>query len=139
MSDGSTAGVDNDRVDARVRIIEDEDEPRIVLEERGTAHLQQLSVDPAHGRRGLGAALVDVCCRQARRLGYRQLTLTTFRNVPYNAPWYARLGFLIIDEPTGVVNEHMKQDRPYDRLGPRVAMSRLLITPVVAGGRSTGR
>lgn len=100
-----------------------------MLEERGTAHLQQLAVDPAHGRRGLGSALVDACCEQARQRGYGQLTLTTFRDVPYNAPWYARLGFVVIDEPISVVARHVKQERPYGRLAPRVAMSRPLSSP----------
>lgn len=100
-----------------------------VREERGFAHLQQLAVDPAYGRRGFGTALLDACCEQASQRGYRQLTLTTFRDVPYNAPWYARHGFVVIDEPIGVVARHVKQERPYGRLAPRVAMSRPLSTP----------
>lgn len=97
-----------------------------VLEEGGTAHLQQLAVDPAHGRQGLGTALVEACCEQARQRGYRELSLTTFRDVRYNAPWYARLGFVTIDEPDGVVARHVKQEQPYGRLAPRVAMRRPL-------------
>lgn len=100
-----------------------------VLEESGTAHLQQLAEDPAYGSRGLGTALVDACGEQARQRGYRQLTLTTFRDVPYNAPWYNRLEFVIIVEPAGVVASHVKQERAYGRLAPRVAMSRPLSTP----------
>lgn len=97
-----------------------------MLEECGTAHLQQLAVDHAHGRRGLGAALVNACCERARQRGYNQLSLTTFRDVPYNAPWYARLGFVIIDEPVGVIARPVMQEEPYGRLAPRVAMSRTL-------------
>lgn len=100
-----------------------------VLEERGTAHLQQLAVDPAHGRRGLGAALVEACCEQARLRGYSQLSLTIFRDVPYNAPWYSRLGFVTIDEPDGIVARHVQMEEPYGRLAPRVVMSRPLGTP----------
>jgi GNAT superfamily N-acetyltransferase len=100
-----------------------------VLEEAGTAHLQQLAVDPAHGRSGLGTALVHACCAEARRRGYRQLTLTTFRVVPFNAPWYARLGFVVVEEPDGVLARHVRQERPYGRLAPRVAMARPLDTP----------
>jgi len=103
-----------------------------VLEERGTAHLQQLAVDPAHGRRGLGTALLNACCEEARLRGYSQLSLTTFRDVPYNAPWYARLGFVIIDEPHGVVARHVQQEQPYGRLAPRVAMSQPLGTPAAS-------
>ena len=31
--------------------------------------------------------------QQVHRLGLPCLTLTTFRDVPWNAPWYSRLGF----------------------------------------------
>jgi len=55
-------------------------------------HLEELDVLPEHGRRGIGAALVRRVCHEAaaRR---RALTLCTFRDVPWNAPWYERLGF----------------------------------------------
>lgn len=99
-----------------------------VLEERGTAHLQQLAVDPAYGRRGLGTALVDASCEEARLRGYSLLSLTTFRDVPYNAPWYARLAFVVINVPGAVVARHVQQEQPYGRLAPRVAMSRPLGT-----------
>lgn len=56
-------------------------------------HLEELGVAPAHGRRGLGAGLVRAVCAWAARAGYQQLTLTTFRAVPFNMPFYARLGF----------------------------------------------
>lgn len=97
-----------------------------VLADHDTAHLQQLAVDPTQGRRGIGTALVRTCCEHARQRGYGELTLTTFRDVSFNAPWYARLGFEIIDNPVGVVARHMEQERPYAQLSPRVAMSRRL-------------
>jgi GNAT superfamily N-acetyltransferase len=56
-------------------------------------HLRELSVDPAHGRRGLGAALVRTVAAHAHKLGLTGVSLTTFRAVPFNAPFYARLGF----------------------------------------------
>lgn len=101
-----------------------------VLLEHGGAHLQQLAVDPAHGRRGLGTALVQACCEQARLRGYDQLTLTTFRDIAFNAPWYARLGFVVVDDPVGVVAQHVAQEQPYAQLSPRVAMR---IRPPAAG------
>lgn len=97
-----------------------------VLHEKGTAHLQQLAVDPASGRRGLGTALVRACCEEARRHGFDQLTLTTFRDVAFNAPWYSRLGFVVVEQPTGVLARHVQQEQRYARLAPRVAMSRSL-------------
>lgn len=62
------------------------------------AHLDELDVQPAHGRRGLGTALVRAVCDWATTSGYRTITLTTLRRIPWNAPWYQRLGFRVIEE-----------------------------------------
>ncbi len=59
----------------------------------GQPHLEEVGVDPRHGQRGLGAALVKAICGWAEQSGCRELTLTTFRAVPWNMPFYARLGF----------------------------------------------
>ena len=59
-------------------------------------HLEEIDVEPIHGRRGLGSALVRAVCEWAKVSGYPMLTLTTFRSVPWNYPFYARLGFLAI-------------------------------------------
>jgi len=56
-------------------------------------HLRELSVDPAHGRRGIGTALVRHVIEAARERQSPGVTLTTFRDVPFNAPFYAALGF----------------------------------------------
>lgn len=59
-------------------------------------HLEELDVDPSHGRRGMGTALVRAVCEWAAGTGYAMLTLTTFRAVAWNLPFYARLGFIEI-------------------------------------------
>jgi GNAT superfamily N-acetyltransferase len=59
----------------------------------GWAHLQEIDVAPEHGRRGLGTALLRTVLNALARAGHQQLTLTTFRHVPWNMPFYARLGF----------------------------------------------
>jgi GNAT superfamily N-acetyltransferase len=56
-------------------------------------HLEEMSVHPAHGRRGVGTALLREVCAWTVRSGYPALSLTTFRNVPWNMPFYARAGF----------------------------------------------
>ena len=66
----------------------------------GCAHIEQVSVAPAHARRGLGAALVDHLAAVAAAEGRAALTLTTFRDVPWNAPYYERLGFAWSRRPT---------------------------------------
>jgi N-acetylglutamate synthase-like GNAT family acetyltransferase len=58
-----------------------------------TAHLEENDVLPAHGRRGLGTRLVEEVCRWAASAGYEYVTLTTFRDLPWHAPFYERLGF----------------------------------------------
>jgi GNAT superfamily N-acetyltransferase len=59
-------------------------------------HLEEIDVVPIHGRQGLGTALVRAVCEWATVSGYPLLTLTTFRSVPWNYPFYARLGFEVI-------------------------------------------
>ncbi|MDD7917095.1 GNAT family N-acetyltransferase [Actinomycetospora callitridis] len=59
----------------------------------GEAHLEQVSVHPDHARRGLGARLVEDLVARARADGHHAVTLTTFVDVPWNGPYYARLGF----------------------------------------------
>lgn len=64
--------------------------------ERDAAHLEEIDVHPAHGRRGLGTMLVLHVCRWAVANGYESVTLTTFRDPPWNMPFYARLGFDVV-------------------------------------------
>ncbi|MGJ9422734.1 GNAT family N-acetyltransferase [Aeromicrobium sp. CF3.5] len=100
-----------------------------VVETGRAAHLQQLAVDPSHGRRGLGSALVQSCCEEAVRRGHTELTLTTFRDVAFNAPWYARMGFSVVEAPSGVLAQHLEDEQDLARLMPRVAMRRTLDKP----------
>lgn len=64
----------------------------------GRAHLSELSVHPDHGRQGIGAALLSASVDWAVEAGYPAITLTTFRSVPFNGPWYARNGFAELPE-----------------------------------------
>ncbi|MBT3152193.1 GNAT family N-acetyltransferase [Streptomyces sp. CHD11] len=61
-------------------------------------HVEQVSVHPDAARRGLGRALLARAGRHAREEGLAALTLTTFADVPWNAPYYARLGFRTLAE-----------------------------------------
>ncbi|EWG68099.1 MULTISPECIES: GNAT family N-acetyltransferase [unclassified Enterobacter] len=53
----------------------------------------ELSVDLNWQGKGIGRQLIACAADHARTLGLASLTLTTFRDVPWNAPFYARLGF----------------------------------------------
>jgi GNAT superfamily N-acetyltransferase len=90
----------------------------------GLAHLWQVSVHPDAGRQGRGRALVEAVCEWARSNGYRAVTLTTFRDVAWNGPFYARLGF----RPIHVLSAGLLAIREHERaigdddFGPRIAM-----------------
>ena len=51
---------------------------------------------PDHARQGLGARLIDAGAAWARELGHTAITLTTFREVPWNRPYYERIGFHVV-------------------------------------------
>jgi len=59
----------------------------------GNVHIEQVSVHADWARQGLGRALIEHAARVARANGEAALTLTTFTEVPWNAPYYERLGF----------------------------------------------
>ena len=90
----------------------------------GAAHIWQLSVDPAFGRQGRGRALVERVCEWARGQGLDSVTLTTFRDVPWNAPFYARMGFEIEAAPSPGLAAIRREEVEGgdDDHGPRVAM-----------------
>ena len=81
----------------------------------GDAHLDELAVDPAHGRRGLGTALVEDVVARAEDAA--RVTLVTLDFVPFCAPFYERRGFTRLDS---------------DALTPRL---RSLVEPDVDDGR----
>jgi len=56
-------------------------------------HIWEMDVAPAFQRRGIGAGLVRAAQIDARNTGFKAITLTTFRDLAWNAPFYARLGF----------------------------------------------
>ena len=62
----------------------------------GAVHLEELDVVPKWGGRGIGRALVATVVADAAARGLSAVTLTTFRDVPWNAPFYARLGFRVV-------------------------------------------
>ena len=58
-----------------------------------SAMLAELDVDPAHQQKGLGTAMVQTVIKWACQKGFQHLLLTTFSNVPWNAPFYEKMGF----------------------------------------------
>ena len=56
-------------------------------------YVHELDVAPPHGRRGLGRRLIDAASAFAVESGAPAVTLSTFRDIPWNGPFYARAGF----------------------------------------------
>ena len=80
---------------------DDEDEPigyAMVEIVDGHGHLAQLSVLPERGGQGVGTQLLDAVATWAAGQGHAELTLTTFRDVPFNAPLYAKRGFEVVPD-----------------------------------------
>lgn len=57
------------------------------------AYLEEVDVLPKHGRQGLGRRLVETVAEWARTKGFPHLTLSTFVNIAWNAPFYSNIGF----------------------------------------------
>jgi predicted N-acetyltransferase YhbS len=63
-----------------------------------TLYLQQIDVLPKHGHRGIGSALVNTICEHATQQDYEIVSLSTFRDIPWNAPFYSTFGFSPVAE-----------------------------------------
>ena len=89
-------------------------------------HLAQLSVHPASGRRGIGGALLTATVDLARERGFDRVTLTTYAEVPWNAPFYARHGWRPLTELTSGLRALCEDEVRcgLDRYGPRTGMMR---------------
>ncbi|EMN1410894.1 GNAT family N-acetyltransferase [Enterobacter cloacae] len=70
----------------------------------------ELSVDLAWQGKGIGRQLIARAADHARKVGLTSLTLTTFRDVPWNAPFYAKLGFEYITELTPELREKREEE-----------------------------
>ena len=64
----------------------------------GMAHICEIDVHPSHTGNGLGRHLMAAGEDWARGQGMPALTLSTFIDVPWNGPWYARQGFEVFPE-----------------------------------------
>ncbi len=60
-------------------------------------HIWEVSVHPDYQGRGAGRALMAAAEAAARAEHMRAMTLTTFRAIAWNAPAYARQGFVILE------------------------------------------
>ena len=86
-------------------------------------HLAEMAVHPDYGRCGIGTQLLTAVIQQAVDRNLSGVTLTTFRDIPWNAPFYEKRGFRILSssELTPMLRDILTQEK---RLGMenRVAM-----------------
>ena len=92
-------------------------------------HIQEIDVHPAHARRGLGKQLIEHVVQWAREQRFAAVTLTTFSNVQWNGPYYARLGFTLV--PNDSMSVELLEILAAERaagipMTQRIAMQRLL-------------
>jgi GNAT superfamily N-acetyltransferase len=59
----------------------------------GNGYIEELDVLSEHGRRGLGTRLIEKACTWTHEQGRPAVDLSTFRDVPWNGPFYRKLGF----------------------------------------------
>lgn len=98
----------------------------------GAAHVEQVSVHPRHARQGLGRTLLETAVLWAQQQGLDAVTLTTFSDVPWNAPYYQHLGFRTLAEAE--VSEGLRRIREQEATRgldawPRVSMRRPVASP----------
>jgi len=95
----------------------------------GHTHLEQLSVVPERGGRGIGTQLLDAVADWARARGDTEVTLTTFRHIAFNMPLYERRGYVEIptdQRPPGLVELMGEEATHFLDPTTRVAMRRRL-------------
>jgi GNAT superfamily N-acetyltransferase len=94
------------------------------------AHVEQVSIHPRHAHHRLGSALLDTATTWARDHGLAAVTLTTYAEVAWNAPYYQRLGFTpLTDQQLGPELRRILDHEAARGLAgwPRVAMSRPIL------------
>ena len=87
--------------EGRVWVAEDKEELvgyALALDLDGQPHLEQISVLPDWSGRGVGRALIAAVAAWASERGAPSLTLATYRDVPWNAPLYAHLGWTVVPD-----------------------------------------
>lgn len=94
---------------------------------RGTGlYLDQVSVHPDHGQRGIGRALVIRVLTEAEARKLPHVSLSTFRDLQWNGPFYASMGFREI--PEDKLEPYMKEiedaQRPFMDVSQRCFMRR---------------
>lgn len=92
-------------------------------------HIAEFDVAPHHQRRGIGTLLLREVGAWAADRGFAEITLTTYRDIPWNAPAYRRMGFELVE--SSELDEHLRSHLEQEAAAgfgvhPRVAMRQKL-------------
>ncbi|HJW08713.1 MAG TPA: GNAT family N-acetyltransferase [Holophagaceae bacterium] len=99
----------------------------LAAEEAGSwLHVHELDVEPLRQGEGLGASLLEAAFAEAGLRGLKGVSLTTFGAVPWNAPYYLRRGFEIVDPSRAdpALRALWDHEESLRAQGPRVLMVR---------------
>ena len=94
-------------------------------------HIEELSVSQHFQGRGVGRKLLLAAIEQARLGQLRAVTLTTFRDLPWNAPFYQRMGFALLnaEDSDARLNHVLRDEIAHGMPGERRCAMRLVLTP----------
>jgi len=94
----------------------------------GKAHLEVIAVIPQRIRSGDGVRLLEAAVDWARQRGYRTMTVTAYAELPWNARFFVKHGFVELTElPPGLAElRDWERAAGLDGVGPRVAMQLVL-------------
>jgi len=109
----------------------------LVLPIDGRAHILEAAVALAHQGHGCGRRLLAIAETWALQRGFAEMTLTTFRDVSWNAPFYSRLGYAMFEPEGRPELRTIIEDEVAGGVAqaPRVAMHKILDTPLPRNGR----
>lgn len=103
---------------------DDQDKPVGFLSagiEGGALHIWELDVRLDRQGSGIGRALLERAIEDARRRCLAAVTLTTFRDVAWNGPFYRKFGFRILEGTeidqrlAGLLNDEAEHGMPAER------------------------
>lgn len=91
----------------------------------GALHVDQVTVAQGWGGQGIGRSLMQAAEKLAVREGFARMSLTTFRDVPFNGPFYAGLGWKPLEDAQltpGLATERKQETAAGLDRWPRCAM-----------------
>lgn len=73
-------------------------------------HIDEVDVHRSHQGQGIGRRMILEAIAWARAHGFLTMSLTTFRSIPWNGPFYASLGFREWIDPPPAITEALAHE-----------------------------